>query len=172
MKPKQTAGSAVERSALKTCVCDGAHHWLYYPSPGQDRHESVSVFVLKSLCLSLVWRSVSVEEHRPRFHPLTQRQEEKKCKEWTRKETIGEKEQHQRARQDSTFRVPGVLHPFCTPPYPFIPCSPLLGGCNQEGQIKGAGGVSLQRFSSQSCQSVAKSSALGGDLAPLHYDEG
>lgn len=26
VKPKQTAGSALQRSALNTCVCDGAHH--------------------------------------------------------------------------------------------------------------------------------------------------
>lgn len=60
---------------------------------------------------------------------------------------------------NSTLKVPGVLCPSSTPPH--RPCFPLLCGCNQKGQIKGGGRVSLQHFSSQSCQSVAKSGALG-----------
>lgn len=56
VKPKQTAGSAPQRSALNTCVCDGAHHWLYYPSPGW--HQQGCVCVWECVCVE-VFLSVS-----------------------------------------------------------------------------------------------------------------
>lgn len=51
VKPKQTAGSALQRSVLNTCVCDGAHHWLCYPSPGQDWDEYVCMCDCVSECV-------------------------------------------------------------------------------------------------------------------------
>lgn len=59
---------------------------------------------------------------------------------------------------NSTLKVPGGTLPLFHPPTGHV----FLCGCNQKGQIKGGGRVSLQHFSSQSCQSVAKSGALGG----------
>lgn len=137
----------------------------------------LSVFVLKCLCLSLVRRSVAAERHRLPFHPhpfplslsrpLSHIQaQSKKWEERARKETIrGREREHQRVRQDPVFliQLSGSQGYFTPPPFLLHPLlSSLLCGCNQEGQIKGGGRVSLQRFSSQSCQSVAKSGALGG----------
>lgn len=88
-------------------------------------------------------------------------------KERARKETVRRRNKGcQGMRKDLVFQIQllrsqGYSAPL---PPPHRPCFPLLCGCNQKGQIKGGGRVSLQHFSSQSCQSVAKSGALGGGL--------
>ena len=113
----------------------------------------LSVFLLKCLCLSLVRRSEAAERQKPPSLSHTHRS--------GKKATIrGREEEHQKVRQDPEFliQLSGSQGYFT----PSSPCFPLLCGCNQEGQIKGGGRVSLQRFSSQSSQSVAESGALGG----------
>lgn len=139
------------KTGMSVCMCDCV---------------CLSVFVLKCLCLSLVRRSVAAERQTPISPSLSRTQaQRKKWEERARKETIrGREREPQRVRQDPVFliQLSGSQGYFTPPPPPSILCSPLLCGCNQEGQIKGGGRVSLPRFSSQSCQSVAKSGALGG----------
>lgn len=92
-------------------------------------------------------------------------------KECVRKERVRRRNRGcQRMRKDLVFQIQllrsqGYSGPL---PSPHRPCFPLLCGCNQKGQIKGGGRVSLQHFSSQSCQSVAKSGALGREEEGLN----
>lgn len=136
----------------------------------------LSMFVaFKCLCLPLIRRCWGGEVEDPLFCPLISKQEAKMLKERARKETVRRRNEGcQGMRKDLVFQIQllrsrGYSAPL---PPPHRPCFPLLCGCNQKGQIKGGGRVSLQHFSSQSCQSVAKSGALGGVLTPLHHDEG
>lgn len=141
--------------------------------------ECVCVFVLKCLCLSLMRRSGTAERRRPPFLPTHTRTHartnsrtpahKQKKRDVARKSKKRNKKREKTGASESatgpcvsnsTLRVPGVLYQ--SPPTPSSPGFPLLCGCNQKGQIKGGGRVSLQRFSSQSCQSVAECGALGG----------
>lgn len=108
-RAEQTAGSALQRSAPDTCVCDGAHHWLYYPSAGQGWEEYVWLRVWACLRVSvfvcLWWEGVGGVET-PLFYPLISKQEKKMLKERARKETVRRQNKgRQGMRKDLVFQI-------------------------------------------------------------------
>lgn len=140
VKPKQTAGSALQRSALNTCVCVMVHTTdciiHHKAKTGMYVNVRPSVFVLKCLCLSLIRRSEAAGRHGPPFCPLGHTGRSAANMQEERQED-GREEAHQRGRQDPMFLIQLLgSQGYFTPPRP-PPALLSSGAVIRKGRSKG-----------------------------------